>query len=349
MQTALVDVLRVFLVGRNADRPHDLAMHHLPKTDDRIERGTQFVAHIGEEHRFGVVGFGQLDGPFLDTGFQGRVQLAQLGFRPLLCGVTRSQGVCHGVEGCSQMADFRRGVANINPRIIVAVAPFRRELHETAYRLLQEPAPAEDRRKGCREQTENDQRDAAGRRAVDCREGFRFRLSGAEKEIPRRQGCRNIAEYSRCAVDADGLFPARCVAVHDRLMAFSHILADQGLGVRKSRNNIALAIGDQDRGCGGQTSLFQMFREPAQIETGENDAGRVAVAAIEFQRKMDHARATRRIGPVIADGEPVLRHCPLEERLVGNRGIAQRTARAKNPAVGIRRCQQTIVSILRRQ
>src|SRR5438270_2641681 len=158
------------------------------------------------------------------------------------------------------MADFRRRVANINPRIIVAVAPFRRELHETAYRLLQEPTPAENRRKGCREQTENDQRDAAGSRAVDCREGLRFRLSGAEKEIPRRQGCRDIAEYSGGAVNPDRLLPSRRVAVHDLCMAFSHILADESLGVRQSRNYIALAISDQDRGCRRQTSLFQMFQ-----------------------------------------------------------------------------------------
>src|SRR6202035_3147031 len=107
-------------------------------------------------------------------------------------------------------------------------------------RILQEPPSAENRRKSCREQTENDQRDAAGRRAVDCREGFRFRLSGAEKEIPRRQRCREIAEYSGGAVDADRLLPARGVAVHDLCMAFSHILADQSLGVRQSRNYVAL-------------------------------------------------------------------------------------------------------------
>src|SRR5260370_29422311 len=124
-------------------------------------------------------------------------------------------------------------------------------MHEAAYWLLQEPAPAENRRKGCREQTENDQCDAASGRAVDCREGFRFRLSGAEKEIPRRQGCREIAEYSGGAVDANRLLPARGVAVPDLCMAFSHILADQSFGVLQSSNYLALAIGHQDRGCRG--------------------------------------------------------------------------------------------------
>src|SRR5205814_10287730 len=93
--------------------------------------------------------------------------------------------------------------------------------------LLQEPASAENRRKGGCEQTENDQRDAAGRSAVDGREGFRFRLSGAEKEIPGRQGGREIAEYSGGTVDADRLLPTRSIAVHHLCMAFSPILAVQ--------------------------------------------------------------------------------------------------------------------------
>jgi hypothetical protein len=124
------------------------------------------------------------------------------------------------------MADFRIGVPHLDPFFIVPVAPLGGEVKQTADRLLQKPAAADDRSDGCGEKAEDDQSDAASRRAVDCRERFRLRLSRAQKKIARWQGRRHISENSRAAIDPDGLLPSRRVTVHDVFVAFSHILAD---------------------------------------------------------------------------------------------------------------------------
>ena len=187
MHAALVDMVRVLLVGRNPDRPHDLAVHHLAKTDDRIEWGAQFVAHIGEKHRLGPVGVRQLDRPLLDPAFQCRVQLAKFLFQALLSGVTRAEGVGHRVECRPQMADFRIGVPHLNSFFVVPVAPLGGEVKQTADRLLQKPAAADDRSDGRSKKAETDQPDAAAGRAVDRRDRFRLRLAGAQEQVKWRQ------------------------------------------------------------------------------------------------------------------------------------------------------------------
>jgi len=52
---ALVDVLGVSLLLR-VQPSRDAGREHLREADDRVERGPQFVAHIGEELRFGPTG-----------------------------------------------------------------------------------------------------------------------------------------------------------------------------------------------------------------------------------------------------------------------------------------------------
>src|SRR4051794_4126583 len=42
----VVDIVRIMAV---ADRPQHLFGHHFGESDDGVERGAQFVAHIGEE------------------------------------------------------------------------------------------------------------------------------------------------------------------------------------------------------------------------------------------------------------------------------------------------------------
>ena len=51
------DVVTVFLVFFRAERAEHAAAHDLGESDDGIERRAQFVAHIGEEFGFGLVGF----------------------------------------------------------------------------------------------------------------------------------------------------------------------------------------------------------------------------------------------------------------------------------------------------
>ncbi len=47
----IVDVVRVFLVGRHGVRPENLALHHLGEAEDGVERRAQLVAHLREELR----------------------------------------------------------------------------------------------------------------------------------------------------------------------------------------------------------------------------------------------------------------------------------------------------------
>ncbi len=51
-----MDVVRIFLVGRNAVRAEQFALHHFREAEDGVERGAQFVAHGGEKARLGEVG-----------------------------------------------------------------------------------------------------------------------------------------------------------------------------------------------------------------------------------------------------------------------------------------------------
>ena len=53
---AAFDVAAVFVVFRRAERAEHARFHDLGKSDDGIERRAQFVAHAGEERRFGPVG-----------------------------------------------------------------------------------------------------------------------------------------------------------------------------------------------------------------------------------------------------------------------------------------------------
>ena len=56
MLAALVDVGGIFLIGRVRVRPQDLRAHDLGEAENGVERGTQLVAHGGEEARLGEVG-----------------------------------------------------------------------------------------------------------------------------------------------------------------------------------------------------------------------------------------------------------------------------------------------------
>ena len=109
------------------------------------------------------------------------------------------------------------------------------------------------------------------------------------------------------------------------------------------RNDVALAVGDQDRGCRRQPAFLEVLGKPRQIEAGENDPGNLALVVLEALGKMYHPLLGRRIDPVISDGEPGLRHCALEKRLIRDRGIRCRLAGAKDPALGIGRPEQAVI------
>ena len=55
MRAGLVDVPDVLKVFRAADGAEGFALDHSEKPDDGVERGAQFVAHVGEKLRLGVV------------------------------------------------------------------------------------------------------------------------------------------------------------------------------------------------------------------------------------------------------------------------------------------------------
>src|SRR3546814_17529117 len=50
------DVAAVFAILRVAERPHHLFLQHLRKAEDRVQRRTQLVAHVGEKVRLGPAG-----------------------------------------------------------------------------------------------------------------------------------------------------------------------------------------------------------------------------------------------------------------------------------------------------
>ena len=60
---------------------------------------------------------------------------------------------------------------------------------------------------------------------------------------------RHIAEDPLGAVNALCLLPTGGVAVHDFGVPLAHVLADEGVAVRQPRDDVAEAVGDQDR-CG---------------------------------------------------------------------------------------------------
>src|SRR5260370_36258400 len=97
-------------------------------------------------------------------------------------------------------------------------------------------------------------------------------------------------------------------------------------------NDVALAIGDQDRGRRRQSALLEMAGEPSQVEAGEDDAGNLIVAVVEALGEMDHLLASGRIDPIDSDGKSCLSHCPLEERLIGHRVVGCPSTRAKDTA-----------------
>ena len=175
--------------------------------------------------------------------------MAQLLLGAPLRRVTACEGIGHGVERGPEVADLRSGMPHPDACVVVAVAPLRGHMEQAPDRFLKERAPTHDRSQGRREETESNQCDATRCRGVDCRECFGFRLAGAEKEVPRRQRRRHISENSGGTIDADRLFPSGCVSVHDAFMALPHIFSDQCFGIWQSGDDVALAIGNQDRRC----------------------------------------------------------------------------------------------------
>jgi hypothetical protein len=128
-------MLGIVLIGRDSDRPHDLTVDHLAEPDNRVERRAQLVAHIGEEHRFGPIGIGQLERPLFDSGLQSRIQLPKFLLCALLRGVTGGESIGHSIESRAEMANFRCGVPYFDPRTIAAVAPLRGEPYQTIDRF----------------------------------------------------------------------------------------------------------------------------------------------------------------------------------------------------------------------
>ena len=51
-----MNVTNVFEVFRRLDLPFHPALYHFAKTDDRVQRYPQIVAHIGQQGRFRMVG-----------------------------------------------------------------------------------------------------------------------------------------------------------------------------------------------------------------------------------------------------------------------------------------------------
>src|SRR5207245_3141364 len=104
----------------------------LSEPDDRIERSAQLMTHIGEKHRFGSVCVGQLDCSLLDSALQCRIKFAQLVLRTFLCGVTGREGISHGVECRSEMADLRLGTSHLDACVVIAVAPLSGKVQQAA-------------------------------------------------------------------------------------------------------------------------------------------------------------------------------------------------------------------------
>src|SRR5271165_6236696 len=155
--------------------------------------------------------------------------------------------VGHGIKGGPEMPDLRGWILHPHAGIVVAVTPLCSDVEQAPDRFTKEPAGSENCRQSRCEQTHDDKCYSALGCVIDGRKRFGFRLPGAEEEILWRQCGRDVSENSRNAIHTDGLFPSRGGAVHDRLMTFSHVLSDERLGIWQPSDDVALAIGDQDR------------------------------------------------------------------------------------------------------
>jgi len=56
MRATFMNVAQIFFVARRAQRTKSLILHGLGKTQDRVQRSAQFMAHRGEEGGFGLAG-----------------------------------------------------------------------------------------------------------------------------------------------------------------------------------------------------------------------------------------------------------------------------------------------------
>jgi hypothetical protein len=57
----------------------------------------------------------------------------------------------------------------------------------------------------------------------------------------------------------------------------AHVLANEGVAVGQPRDDVAQAVGDQDRCSRGKAALLQVFGKPFEIEAGEDDASRTVL------------------------------------------------------------------------
>ena len=144
----------------------------------------------------------------------------------------RRECVGHLIERRSKSADFRRPIFQMGTLSIVPFAPFGGDAEQTLDRPPDEIAAPRPGRVHCRQETGQDQPDAAPSGAVDRGKGFGFGLAGAEKEILRRQSGREISENPRRPIDADRFFPSRLLPIHDGFMGLPHVLADEEFRMR---------------------------------------------------------------------------------------------------------------------
>src|SRR5271155_784599 len=99
-------------------------------------------------------------------------------------------------------------------------------------------------------------------------------------------------------------------------MGLPHVFPDEVVGTGQPRDDVALAIGYQDRGRRRQSTFFEVIRQPSQVEAGEHDPRDVAITPVEPLREMYHLLAADGVDPVISYGKPGLGHSPSEERLI---------------------------------
>src|SRR4029077_8446515 len=100
----------------------------------------------------------------------------------------------------------------------------------------------------------------------------------------------------------------------DRFVGLPHVFPDEKFGMRQPRDDVALAISYQDRGCRRQSTFFEVIGKPSQVEAGEHDSGDVAIASVEPLREVYHLSAVCRVDPVISYGKSRLSHSSREER-----------------------------------
>src|SRR5260370_4890270 len=114
-------------------------------------------------------------------------------------------------------------------------------------------------------------------------------------------------------------------------MGLSHVLADEECRMGQPYDDVALAIGEQDRGGRRQVALLEVVGEPGQVQAGKYDTSDKAVVVLEALGKMDHPLTIGRIHPIIPDGEPRLSHSTLKEALARHRRIRCPLAARKEP------------------